>query len=130
MLSKVEAKLESFLRDGAVLGIDAPERRIRPASAFLSAGRPDGSAVVRLCSLRLLPRGITCSLPARTGLAQTPVSPSSCPTPIARRVRRYAPKFADLSPTRLGVLSRVLTKLEMRILTHKFPLNRIVITFL
>jgi hypothetical protein len=37
---------------------------------------------------------------------------------------------ADLSPTRLRVLSRVLTKLEMRILTHKLSLNRDVITFL
>jgi hypothetical protein len=36
----------------------------------------------------------------------------------------------DLSPTRLRVLSRVLTKLEMRILPHKLSLNRDVITFL
>ena len=36
---------------------------------------------------------------------------------------------ADLSLTRLRV-SRVLTKLEMRILTHKLSLNRDVITFL
>jgi hypothetical protein len=36
----------------------------------------------------------------------------------------------DLSPTRLRVLSPVLTKLEMRILTHKLSLNRDVISFL
>jgi hypothetical protein len=37
---------------------------------------------------------------------------------------------ADLSPTRLRVMSRVLTKLEMRILTHKLSLHREIITFL
>ena len=37
---------------------------------------------------------------------------------------------ADLSPTRLRVVSPVLTKLEIRILTHKLSLNRDVISFL